>query len=118
VSQLHTAGLITFGAAAANLAQSIPVAADDPVWTQGIIITVGVAVFMFFDRRERATLAIRNTERRDADVAKDERIKQLEEDLAHKTAELIEELRKHTHTHQTMIALHEELRRPPGKMPD
>jgi len=62
------------------------------------ISSVGLAMFLFFDRRERAAIAARNDERRVSDKAKDDRIAHLEAQLAAKTEDLIAELkRRHEH---------------------
>ena len=55
---------------------------------------VGLAMFLFFDRRERAAIAARNDERRTSDKAKDDRIAHLEAQLAAKTEDLITELKR------------------------
>lgn len=44
---------------------------------QGVLLGFGVALFMFFDRRERASIKERNLERREADEAKDRELDQL-----------------------------------------
>lgn len=64
--------------------------ATTPIGVQTILLSGAIAVFLFFDRRERQALKERNDERRAADVRKDHLI----ESQAAKIEELQRELVK------------------------
>lgn len=68
----------TLGASAMMLAQNVVEQGGTPtIVVQGALLSAGVAMFVFFDRRERAAQNQRNLERREADLAKDKEIGEL-----------------------------------------
>lgn len=77
VEQLLVAGA-TVGVSGLLFAQELVNDGATPsLGLQGILLGSGVALFLFFDRRERKAQDVRNAERRSADEAKDKQIEQL-----------------------------------------
>ena len=89
-SQLLTAGVTLGASAAVFVAQLVEDNGEPSVGVQGAIVGAGIAVFVFFDRRERKASQERNLERRAADEAKDARIAELEDRVEHLTQRLFD----------------------------
>lgn len=84
----------TLGTGVGMLAQQIVDDGGTPtIAVQGVLLSVGVALFVFFDRRERAAQRERNMERREADVKKDEEIERLRAEVRELNARIYRLLR-------------------------
>ena len=91
-TQMVGSGMI--GASTMALIEQAGQGVNSSFYGQLGIATAGLAMFLFFDKRERAAIAARNDERRTSDKAKDDRIAHLEAALQAKTEELIAELKR------------------------
>lgn len=81
VEQMLVAGG-TIGASLGMIAQQVVDGATPSLAVQGVLLGFGVALFVFFDRRERTAVKERNLERREADEAKDREIDELRKEVA------------------------------------
>ncbi len=73
----------TVGASIGIMAQQVVDSGASPsLAVQGVLLGFGIAVYVWFDRRERAAMRERNLERRQADEAKDREIEQLRTEVA------------------------------------
>ena len=94
VGQAITAGA-TVGASVMLFGfQLVQEDASPSLGLQGILLGGGIAVFVFFDRRERKAAQERNLERREADEAKDDRIKELEDKVDRLTQRIFDMLQE------------------------
>ena len=94
ISPTQMVGSGMLGASMMAIVDQAASGVDSSLYGQLGIAAAGLAMFLFFDKRERAAIAARNDERRASDKAKDDRIAHLEAALQAKTEELIAELKR------------------------
>lgn len=94
IPQAFTMGA-TVASATTYIAQSAVTDGLDPTtgWAGGIVIA-GVAVFLFFDRREQVRRKEENSQRRAEDEKKDQKIRDLEAEVQRLNETIRDDLRR------------------------